>query len=129
MRPAIRAIVDGDMEQLPFLVEHGEVVWQVLAAIGALAAVALVPGYHGWRERRATARELAARTALTTAPVEGVATIRGTLRGGRASSVALLHLRGRKPYYDERAAELSLDCDGRRVTLDGPIRVIRGTRV
>ena len=117
------------MERLPFLVEHGDVVWQVLAATAALAAIALTRWVRGWWERRATARDVAMRAARATAPVEGVATLRGTLRGGRASSVSLLYLRGRRPYYDERAPQLWLDCDGQRVALVGPVRVIRGTRL
>src|SRR5678816_1207907 len=117
------------MERLPFLVEHGDVVWQVLAATAALAAIALRRWVRGWWERRATARDVAMRAARATAPVEGVATLRGTLRGGRASSVSLLYLRGRRRYYDERAPQLWLDCDGQRVALVGPVRVIRGTRL
>lgn len=117
------------MERLPFLVEHGDVVWQVLAATAALAAIALTRWARRWWERRATARDVAVRAARATAPVEGVATLRGTLRGGRASSVSLLYLRGRRPYYDERGPQLWLDCDGQRVALVGPIRVIRGTRL
>ena len=118
----------GQMARLPFLIEHGELVWEVIAALAAALAIAVVRRVHARWEQRATARELAARAAQTTAPVEGVATIRGTLRGGRARSVSLLHLRGQRPYYDERAPALWLDCDGARVTLDGAIRVIRGTR-
>ncbi|HMG52085.1 MAG TPA: hypothetical protein VK601_01360, partial [Kofleriaceae bacterium] len=117
------------MERLPFLVEHGGVVWRMIAAIAAVLTIAIVRGLHARWERRSTELELAARSARTTGPIEGVATIRGTLRGGRARSVSLLHLRGRAPYYDERAPQLWLDCDGQRVVLDGPIRVVRGTRV
>ena len=127
-RPAIRAMVVGQMARLPFLVEHGPIVWQGLAAIAAAVAIAVVRRVRARREHRATARELAARTAEVTAPVEGSATVRGTLRGGRAASVSLLHLRGPRPYYDERAPALWLDCDGQRVELDGAIRVVRGTR-
>ncbi|HEX3758449.1 MAG TPA: hypothetical protein VHW23_07065 [Kofleriaceae bacterium] len=117
------------MASLPFLVEHGAIVWQGLAALAAVSAVGAVRRARARWERRATARDLAAYAAQTTAPVEGRATIRGTLRGGRAASVSLLHLRGPRPYYDERAPQLWLDCDGERVALDGAIRVVRGTRV
>ena len=89
-RPAIRAMVVGQMARLPFLVEHGPIVWQGLAAIAAAVAIAVVRRVRARREHRATARELAARTAEVTAPVEGSATVRGTLRGGRAASVSLL---------------------------------------
>ncbi|HEX3479649.1 MAG TPA: hypothetical protein VHT91_31715, partial [Kofleriaceae bacterium] len=82
------------MARLPFLVEHGPIVWQGLAAIAAVVALAAIRRARAHRERRATARELAARAAEATAPVEGKATVRGTLRGGRAASVSLLHLRG-----------------------------------
>lgn len=117
------------MARLPFLVEHGPVVWQGLVAIAAAVAILVVRRARARWERRATARELAARAAGTTAPVEGRATVRGTLRGGRAASISLLHLRGPRPYYDERAPALWLDCDGQRVELDGAIRVVRGTRI
>lgn len=117
------------MARLPFLVEHGPIVWQGLAAIAAGVAIGIVRRARARREQRRTAHELAARAAEATAPVEGRATVRGTLRGGRAASVSLLHLRGPRPYYDERAPELWLDCDGQRVALDGAIRVVRGTRV
>lgn len=116
------------MARLPFLVEHGPIVWRGLAAIAAIVAIAAVRRVRAYREHRATARELAACAAAATAPVEGRATVRGTLRGGRAASVSLLHLRGPRPYYDERAPELWLDCDGQRVALDGAVRVVRGTR-
>jgi hypothetical protein len=116
------------MARLPFLVEHGPIVWRGLAAIAAIIAIAVVRRARTYREHRATARELAACAAAATAPVEGRATVRGTLRGGRAASVSLLHLRGPRPYYDERAPELWLDCDGQRVALDGAIRVVRGSR-
>lgn len=117
------------MAQLPFLVEHGDLVWKVLAVLAAGASIAWVRRTQARGERRATERELAARAAATTAPVEGVATVRGMLRGGSARSVSLLHLRGRRPYYDERAAELWVECAGERVTLIGPVRVVRGTRL
>jgi hypothetical protein len=116
------------MARLPFLVEHGPIVWRGLAVIAAAVAIAVVRRARARRERRATARELAVRTAEVTAPVEGRATVRGTLRGGRAASVSLLHLRGPRPYYDERSPGLWLDCDGQRVELVGAIRVVRGTR-
>jgi len=122
-------MVRGDMARLPFLVEHGAILWQGLAAAAAVLAIAVVRRARARRERRATARDLAACAAQVTAPVAGRATVRGTLRGGRAASVSLLHLRGPRPYYHERAPELWLDCDGERVALDGAIRVVRGTRV
>lgn len=122
-------MVVGLMGRLPFLVEYGAVVWKAIAVIAGALAIAAVRRYHARWAQRATARELAARAARTTAPVEGVTTIRGTLRGGGAASISILHLRGARPYYDERAPKLWLDCDGERIALDGPIRVVRGSRV
>lgn len=116
------------MDRLPFLVEYGAVVWKVIAAACAVLAIATVRRRRARWEQRSTAGELAARAARTTAPVEGRATIRGMLRGGGAASISILHLRGARPYYDERAPRLWLDCGGERVALSGPIRVIRGTR-
>lgn len=117
------------MDRLPVLVEHGAVIWKAIAAVAAVLAIAVVRRRRARWEQRAAVRERAARAARATAPVQGKTTVRGTLRGGGAASVSILHLSGPRLYYDERAPRLWLDCDGERVALRGPIRVVRGSRL
>src|SRR5689334_5419654 len=79
-----------DYSGLPFLFVHGALVWKVLLVVGALGTLGLVLGVRRLRARRRVRRDVAARSAAVVARLaDGVAVVRGTLRGGRASSLFL----------------------------------------
>src|SRR5262245_54643789 len=71
------------MSELPFLVEHGSMVWKLAVAAGGAAAVGIGWAWRSWRARRAAREVVAARAASATDPVAGAATLRGTLRGAQ----------------------------------------------
>ena len=116
------------MAELPFLVAYGGVVWRVLVGASAVGAIALRRSRAGKRARKDALADVARRASDVTAPVEGAATVRGTLKGGTAATLVVRGAVDARQYVDHTGTPW-LDCDGQRVELAGPIRVEQGTSV
>jgi hypothetical protein len=111
------------MGALPLFVVHGGLIWKLAIAVAIIAVLAVIVWSRRHNERNAArceARGLDERTE------PGL--IRGTLGGGEASTVVAR--RGLEPEIvaNLRGDEIWIETADGRVALDGPIRVIAGTR-
>src|SRR5512140_848271 len=95
------------MQELPFLVVYGAIVAKVLVAGTTVAGLGLAWWARKKRDAAHARSELGARLGRVVAPVEGEATVRGTLR--------------------ESGGRRWLDCAGERIDLEGEVHVVRGT--
>jgi hypothetical protein len=115
------------MAELPFLVVHGALAWKILAAATAAGALAGPLWLRRRAERRRAAADLAELSAGVSAPTDGPAAVRGVLRGGSAQTLAVAFATRADRLHHDRSDGLWLDCDGERVDLIGPVRVLRGS--
>jgi hypothetical protein len=116
------------MGELPFLVAHGGIVWRVLVGASAVGAIALRRSRATKRARKEALASVAGRASEVTAPVEGAATVRGTLKGGSAATL-VVRTDFKTTSNDDHGDSLWIDCDGQRIELAGAVRVERGTSV
>jgi hypothetical protein len=118
------------MGSLPFLVVYGGWIAALLVAACAGLGLALVRWWRLRRERAAVSTDVEARVAGVSGLVEGPAAVRGTLRGHATTLAPVAPIFGVADLgaaAHDHAASVTLDVDGERVELRGPIAVIRGT--
>src|SRR5690242_3685272 len=113
------------MGDLPFLVVYGGWIGPLLVAACAGLGLGLVRWRRRRRERAAASLDVEVRVAAISGLVDGPVAVRGTLRGQAATLAPVVPGRGDADH--DRAASVTLDVDGERVELRGPIAVIRGT--
>jgi hypothetical protein len=111
------------MATLPLFVMHGGLVWKLAIALAIVSALAVIV----WNRRRIARNTARAEVRALDARTESGA-IRGTLGGGEASTVVAI--RGIKPdlVADLRDDEMWIETADGKVVLDGPIRVVAGSR-
>jgi hypothetical protein len=113
------------VQNLPFLIVHGALIWKVCVGAMALAPFPVIRLFRRLRANRGARRHILEQMIhVTPALRAGPAVLYGRLGGGHAWTVA----RGRTQ-IDESSGELWIDFRGERIVLPDSIRVERGTRV
>ncbi len=110
---------------LPFLVVHGPVVWKLVLGLFVVSSVVIVRAVVRARERRRIVEALKIRYAGFNEVREGHVVLRAVFRGTRCMTLS-----GGDAAMDRCDGPASIELeDGTHVQIEGPIRVLIGTRV
>ncbi|MBA3458730.1 MAG: hypothetical protein H0T46_02130 [Deltaproteobacteria bacterium] len=110
--------------ELPLFVVHGAVVWKLLLAAVVAISLGIVALVRRRKERTLVGDWVAARLAEVTPLQAGSVVLRGKLATGTASTSEQDIREG----TSERSAELTLDHEGEKVAIQGPVTVEHGSQ-